>query len=127
VYLIREALEQHAHDVELLVVSDGEEALDFVEGRGKYADAPKPDLIVLDLNLPKSDGSDVLRRIRQRADFSAIPVVVLTSSDSPRDRSVIASLGAESFLTKPSDLDEFLSLGEVLMRYVSAERRVSAG
>jgi CheY-like chemotaxis protein len=118
VYLLREAMSQRSEPVELIVVSDGEEALEFINRTGRYVAAPIPDLFVLDLNLPKSDGSDVLKRIREKTEYADIPVVILTSSDSPRDRSLISSLGAESFLTKPSDLDEFLALGETLMKFV---------
>lgn len=118
VYLLREAMSQRPEPVELIVVSDGEEALEFINRSGRYEYAPVPDLFVLDLNLPKSDGSDVLKRIRERDEYADVPVVILTSSDSPRDRSVISSLGAESFLTKPSDLDEFLALGDKLMQFI---------
>jgi CheY-like chemotaxis protein len=116
-------MNQNGDAVEMMVVSDGEEALDFVEGRGKFAEAPKPDLIVLDLNLPKNDGSDVLKRIREKPEYEKVPVVVLTSSDSPKDRTAASSLGAELFLTKPSDLDQFLGLGEVLLSYVGRGKK----
>lgn len=126
VYLLREAMNQQGEKVELVVVSDGEEALDFIERRGRFKDEPRPDLFVLDLNLPKMDGSDVLRRIRENDYYAAVPVVVLTSSDSPKDRSIISSLGAESFLTKPSDLDQFLSLGTVLLDFIRRSEERSA-
>ena len=67
VYLLREAFNVVANDIELLVVSDGEEALDYVQGQGRFGNAIVPDLIVLDLNLPKSDGGDVLRCIRKKS------------------------------------------------------------
>lgn len=121
VYLLREALTlQNATGVTLAVVNDGEEALDYIHRRGKFADAVAPDLIVLDLNLPKSDGSDVLRSVREQADLSTTPVVILTSSDSPRDRAAIEKLGADQYITKPSDLDAFLALGERLLGYLPA-------
>jgi CheY-like chemotaxis protein len=126
VYLLREALSQHPAQVELVVVVDGEEALDYIDKRGRFSDAPKPDLFVLDLNLPKSDGNDVLRRIREKPELNSIPVVVLTSSDSPRDRNVAASLGAASFLTKPSDLDQFLALGGKLLEFIGIPSNRSA-
>jgi CheY-like chemotaxis protein len=118
IYLLREAMSHHGDTVQLIVVSDGEEALEFINGTGRHVGAVAPDLIVLDLNLPKSDGGDVLKRLREKAGYAAVPVVVLTSSDSPRDRNFIASLGAE-FVTKPSDLDEFLALGDKLMGFVA--------
>jgi CheY-like chemotaxis protein len=116
VYLLKEALGSGVADpVDVLVANDGEEAMDFVCQRGRFAEAGLPDLIVLDLNLPKSDGSDVLRCIRQSERLSATPVVILTSSDSPRDRAAAQRLGANSYLTKPSDLDAFLALGGQLL------------
>lgn len=119
VYLLREALGVDSNaDVELLVASDGAEALDYVQRRGPYASVPRPDLIVLDLNLPKSDGTDVLQCIRDSKEFRDVPVVILTSSDSPRDRAAAVRLGANGYITKPSDLDAFLSLGKVLRSYV---------
>src|SRR4051812_45481241 len=102
VYLIREALGVETRlDVDLLVANDGAEALDYVHGRGPYASLPLPDLIVLDLNLPKSDGTDVLQSIRDSKQFREIPVVILTSSDSPRDRAAAVRLGASGYITKP--------------------------
>ncbi|HET8549203.1 MAG TPA: response regulator [Bryobacteraceae bacterium] len=118
VYLLREAMSQQRDPVELVVVSDGEEALEFIDRTARHADAPIPDLFVLDLNLPKSDGSDILKRIREKPEYAGVPVVILTSSDSPRDRNVISNLGVESFLTKPSDLDEFLALGDKLLQFI---------
>jgi CheY-like chemotaxis protein len=120
VYLLREALGVEAdRTVELLVAQDGEEAMEYVHRQGRFAELPKPDLIVLDLNLPKSDGSDILREIRRNSDFHDVPVVVLTSSDSPRDRAAAERLGADGYITKPSDLDAFLSLGDTLRSYVT--------
>ena len=122
VYLLREALSLEGKHVELTVVTDGEQALKYVERKGEFEKAGTPDLVVLDLNLPKSDGSDVLRCIRGTASYAGIPVVVLTSSDSPRDRKTIESLGADCFITKPSDLDEFLSLGRTLMGFLGVSK-----
>jgi two-component system, chemotaxis family, response regulator Rcp1 len=123
VYLLREALGVEAdRTIELLVAQDGEEALDYVYRRGRFSEMPKPDLVVLDLNLPKSDGSDILRAIRETSDLRDVPVVVLTSSDSPRDRAAAQRLGADGYITKPSDLDAFLSLGETLRSYATTIR-----
>lgn len=118
VYLLREALGADDNsEIELIVVSDGEEALDFVAGR--FPGVRDVDLVILDLNLPKSDGGDVLRGIRESGVMAAVPVVILTSSDSPRDREAAERLGADCYLTKPSDLDEFLSLGSTLLSYAA--------
>ncbi|HYP07250.1 MAG TPA: response regulator [Bryobacteraceae bacterium] len=120
VYLLREAFGLQGEQVEMIVVTDGEQALDFVQKQGNFANSETPDLVVLDLNLPKSEGSDVLRCIRGREEYKGVPVVVLTSSDSPRDRKTIESLGASCFITKPSDLDSFLALGRTLMGFIGA-------
>jgi CheY-like chemotaxis protein len=120
VYLLREALASAAPDsIDLMVVSDGEEALDFVAGRGRFDGKQAVDLVVLDLNLPKNDGAEVLRTLRGSARFSSVPVVILTSSDSPLDKANAQRLGASCYITKPSDLDEFLALGPKLMRFAS--------
>jgi CheY-like chemotaxis protein len=120
VYLLKEALGSGTPDpVEVVVAHDGEEAMDFVCQRGRFQGYAAPDLIVLDLNLPKSDGSDVLRCIRETVRLQGIPVVILTSSDSPRDRAAAQRLGADSYLTKPSDLDAFLALGGQLLAFAA--------
>jgi CheY-like chemotaxis protein len=127
VYLLREALAaESADDIQVVVAQDGEEALDFVERRGAFRDAARPDLIILDLNLPKSDGSDVLRSIRESSELSSIPVVILTSSDSPRDRAAVERLGANHYITKPSDLDAFLALGGQLLSFAGMRGKAVA-
>jgi two-component system, chemotaxis family, response regulator Rcp1 len=120
VYLLKEAFSLQGADVDLIVVGDGEQALEYVQNEGRTREAPIPDLIILDLNLPKSDGSDVLRCIRENRAYVGVPVVVLTSSDSPRDRKSVESLGASCFITKPSDLDAFLALGRTLMSFAGS-------
>jgi chemotaxis family two-component system response regulator Rcp1 len=116
VYLLRIAFTEAGHQgADLVIASDGEAALELVQHRGSFQNAGRPDLIVLDLNLPKSDGSDVLRAIRQSDEYTDVPVVVLTSSDSPRDRQYAEELGADCYLTKPSDLEAFLGLGKRLV------------
>jgi CheY-like chemotaxis protein len=128
VYLLREALDTECGKaVNVVVAQDGEEALDFVFQRGRFASCEVPDLIVLDLNLPKSDGSEVLRCIRESERFARTPVVILTSSDSPRDRAAAERLGANCYITKPSDLDAFLALGGRLLSFaVTRKDRASA-
>jgi CheY-like chemotaxis protein len=113
VYLIREALREHAVDCTLRVVSDGKEALAIVSGETGAAEPGSLSLIILDLNLPRHDGIEILRKLRETAAFERIPVVVLTSSDSPRDRVLANQLGATRYLHKPSSLEEFLGLGAI--------------
>jgi CheY-like chemotaxis protein len=94
------------------VVSDGRDLLRIITGEEPNAQTKNLELIILDLNLPRHDGIEILERLRH-TDLAHVPVVVLTSSDSPRDRQLAASLGAARFLRKPSGLEQFLSLGAV--------------
>lgn len=112
VYLIREALSEHGVDYKMRVVSDGRDLLRIITGEEPGAETKNLELIILDLNLPRHDGIEILERLRD-TDLAQVPVVVLTSSDSPRDRQLAASLGAARFLRKPSGLEQFLSLGAV--------------
>lgn len=112
VYLIREALSEHGVEFKMRVVSDGRELLRIITGEEPNAETKNLKLIILDLNLPRHDGIEILERLRD-TDLAHVPVVVLTSSDSPRDRQLATSLGAARFLRKPSGLEQFLSLGAV--------------
>ena len=112
VYLIREELREHAVDCTLRVVSDGKDALGIVSGE-TGTDAGSISLIILDLNLPRHDGIEILQKLRDSAWLESVPVVVLTSSDSPRDRLMANQLGAARYLRKPSSLEEFLGLGAI--------------
>jgi len=113
VYLIREALREHGVDCDLRVASDGKAALGIISGERPDAVVGGISLIILDLNLPRHDGIEILQRLRQSAWWEHVPVVVLTSSDSPRDRQMANQLGATRYLRKPSSLDEFLGLGAI--------------
>jgi CheY-like chemotaxis protein len=112
VYLIREALSEHGVDYKMQVVSDGRDLLRMITGEEPSAETRNLELIILDLNLPRHDGIEILERLRE-TNLAHVPVVVLTSSDSPRDRQLATSLGAARFLRKPSGLEQFLSLGAV--------------
>jgi two-component system response regulator len=112
VYLFRKALENTKLSFELTVISDGSEALDFVGREGKYADSPVPDLAILDLNLPKNDGSQVLEAIRRSQYFSKVPVVITSSSTSPHERIQVERLGIAKYFRKPPHLEEFLQIGD---------------
>ncbi|HEY9669864.1 MAG TPA: response regulator [Waterburya sp.] len=91
-------------------VADGVEALAFLQRQGKYADVPRPDLILLDLNLPKKDGRDVLAHIKADPSLKLIPVVVLTTSAAERDVLKTYELHANCYVTKPIDLEQFISV-----------------
>ncbi|MCK0092316.1 response regulator [Rhodococcus sp. F64268] len=106
--MTREAFEDNKIGNSLHVARDGEEALDFLYRRGAHADAPKPDLILLDLNLPKYDGRQVLERIKSDPDLAPIPVVVLTTSSAEEDILRSYRLHANAYVTKPVDLDQFI-------------------
>ena len=114
IYLFRKGLENAEVNFELTVLTDGGAALSFVRREGKYAKSPEPDLAVMDLNLPKHDGIEVLEAFRQSRHLSNVPVVVMSSSTSPRERIRVERLGLEQYIPKPSDLDEVLRLGAVL-------------
>lgn len=113
VYLIREALREHGVDIAIRVASDGEEVLKLLSEAASTLPANAPRLIILDLNLPRHDGIEILQYVRSTPALSHVPIVVLTSSDSPRDRASATALGATRYLRKPSSLEQFLDLGAV--------------
>jgi two-component system, chemotaxis family, response regulator Rcp1 len=110
--LVREALSEHGVDCVLSVITDGESAIDFMEevddGR-----LDCPDLIILDLNLPKRPGRDVLQFIRTSIRCSQVPVLVLSSSGAQKDKDEAAELGASRYIQKPIRLDDFINLGKL--------------
>lgn len=114
VYLVREALEAGGVNFQLRVLDDGEKAVDFIDEIDTAENASRPDLLLLDLNLPKKSGAQVLEHMRRSQRLRDIPVVILTSSDSPRDKEQIAHLGATRYFRKPSRLAEFMRLGEIV-------------
>ena len=110
VELTREALHDSKVHMRLSVVNDGVEALAFLRREGPHADAPRPDLILLDLNLPKKDGRAVLADIKGDASLRHIPVVILTSSQAEQDILRAYDLHANCYVTKPVDLDQFITI-----------------
>ncbi|MCC3315057.1 MULTISPECIES: response regulator [Nocardia] len=107
--MTREAFEDNKIGNTLHVARDGQEALDFLYRQGEFAQAPRPDLILLDLNLPKYDGRQVLEKIKSDPDLSHIPVVVLTTSAAEEDILRSYRLHANAYVTKPVDLDQFIA------------------
>lgn len=107
--MTREAFEDNKIRNTLHVVRDGEEALDFLYQRGEHTAATRPDLILLDLNLPKYDGRQVLEKIKSDPDLQDIPVVVLTTSAAEEDILRSYKLHANAYVTKPVDLDQFIA------------------
>lgn len=112
--LTKEALRESKVKNSLNVVSDGIEALAFLRKQGRYAGAPRPDLILLDLNLPRKDGREVLEEIKNDPRLKAIPVVVLTTSAAEQDIVRSYNLHANSYVTKPVDFDQFLRVVHVI-------------
>jgi CheY-like chemotaxis protein len=101
----------------LTLVRDGQEAVAFLFREGIFARAPRPDLVLLDLRLPKRDGLDVLEEIRSDDDLRSIPVVIMTSSEDEHDRLRCQMLDVEAYIAKPVNLKKFLSLIKDLKRY----------
>jgi CheY-like chemotaxis protein len=114
VRLTREALREGKILNELSVVEDGVEALAFLRREGRYAEAVKPDLILLDLNLPKKDGREVLQEIKGDGALKKIPVVVLTTSAAERDILKAYDLHANCYITKPVDLEQFIRVVQLI-------------
>lgn len=114
VFLVREALEQAGVQSELKVLCDGEEAIEFVEAIESNEIALRPNLIILDLNLPLVSGEQVLAHVRKTQKCGSTPVMILTSSESPRDREAVVRLGATEYFRKSSNLDDFMRVGTVV-------------
>lgn len=110
VELTREALSRGKLSNHLHVADDGEKALDFLYKRNGYEDAVTPDIVLLDLNLPKITGREVLAEVKSDTKLSSIPVIILSSSEDNRDIVSSYALNANSFVTKPVSVDDFLSV-----------------
>jgi chemotaxis family two-component system response regulator Rcp1 len=110
VRLTREALKDAKVHINLHVASDGVEALAFLKREGEYAEVPRPDMILLDLNLPRKDGRQVLEEIKATPALMTIPIVILTTSESEEDILRSYRLHANCYISKPVDLDGFLTV-----------------
>jgi two-component system, chemotaxis family, response regulator Rcp1 len=117
VRLTREALREADVSVELVVVRDGERALAFLRGGGGHAGAPRPSIVLLDLNLPKLDGLEVLEQIKGDPELRRTPVIMLTTSSSARDVLACYERGVNCYVVKPLDLDEFTALVQAITRF----------
>jgi DNA-binding response OmpR family regulator len=118
--MVREALAHHRIDADLICHKDGEQMLRYIAeidaGR-----APCPDVILLDLNLPRHNGETLLARMRESPLCSEVPVVIVTSSTAAKDRDTVLRLGATRYFHKPSDYDEFMRLGAVVLEVAPAK------
>ena len=110
--LVREALRQSNLKFELIHILDGEKAFEFLQRRGEHSNARPPQLVLLDLNLPKRDGWEVLEEIRGAPDLAATPVIILSSSGNPADRERASRTPNSMYIRKPSTLDEFMAVGK---------------
>jgi CheY-like chemotaxis protein len=110
VLMTQEAFEEHKVRNNLAVVNDGTEAIAYLRRQGPYANAPRPDLILLDLNLPRRDGREVLAEVKNDPDLCRIPVVVLTTSQADEDIVRSYDLHANAYVTKPVDFDRFVQV-----------------
>ncbi|MBV8552447.1 MAG: response regulator [Acidobacteriaceae bacterium] len=107
-FLLETALREADIPLQVYRVSDGDQAIAFLHRSGTYESAPKPDLILLDLNLPRRSGLEILAELQSDGDLRSIPAVVFTSSSAPSDQRKSFSLGARQYITKPSSFDGFL-------------------
>lgn len=114
IYLFRQALVRAGLTFDLTVIKDGGDALAFAKSDGQNRESRAPDLVVLDLNLPKIGGCQVLEALRQNADLSNLTVAVMTSSEASRDYEKCVELGVSRYITKPLELEDFLRIGEVV-------------
>lgn len=121
--LVREALREHGIHCELRVISDGEEAVALIDRLDLDMKLPCPDLLLLDLHLPKQDGTEILRHLRSSERCSRMPVVVLTSSDSMRDREKAEYNAALHYFRKPSSLGQFMLLGKIVKEVIGGAER----
>jgi CheY-like chemotaxis protein len=110
VLMTKEAFEDYKLNNRLHVVTDGAEAMGFLRRQGEHADAPRPDLVLLDLNLPRMDGREVLQAIKSDPELASIPVVVLTTSEAEEDVLRSYSLHANAYVTKPVDFERFIQV-----------------
>lgn len=113
---MKEAIAAHALEVELRVMDDGEQAIGFMAQIDADPSIRRPDLFLLDLNLPKTSGLEVLARLRSSARCKNVPVLIMTSSDAEGDRANSATLGATAYFRKPAGYEAFLRIGELVRR-----------
>jgi CheY-like chemotaxis protein len=121
VLLVQRALAEHHVEHELHVVRDGGQALAYVSRMGQPDGTPCPDVVLMDLNLPKADGPEILSEFRKHPQCAHTPVIAVTSSDMPQDRTQMAALGVDRYFRKPSDLDAFLELGAIVRAVIAGE------
>jgi chemotaxis family two-component system response regulator Rcp1 len=115
--IMKEAFKEAKSECQLNMVNDGVEALEFLNREGKFLSAPKVDLILLDLNLPRKNGREVLVEIKGKAKLKHLPVLVFSNSESPQDICQCYALGVNAYINKPSDFDEVVNLVGIIERF----------
>jgi chemotaxis family two-component system response regulator Rcp1 len=121
VYLVREALSSRGIECELELLTDGDQAVKFVRGLADNPALPCPDLLLLDMHLPKRDGAEVLRSVRCSSRCERLPVIIFTSSIDPVDSQSVAGDRAARYFRKPASLDEFMKLGDLVRAVTRGE------
>ncbi len=117
VVLTKEALGKASFDNHVSIARDGVEALEFLRRIKNYSDAPRPDLMLLDINMPRKDGCEVLAEIRRDSALKSLPVVIFTSSESEEDIRRAYALGANCYVTKPADIDEMEMVVQAIQQF----------
>jgi len=115
--LARRALERGDVTSQVMHARNGEQALEMLQRAGEFVDCPRPDLVLLDLNMPRIDGRQVLREIRGDESLKSMPVIVMTTSADERDIEAVYALGGNSYVVKPVDLDQFFAVVECMQQY----------
>jgi CheY-like chemotaxis protein len=123
VYLIRQALRKAGVNFELSVIDDGAEGMSFVRNFKKSPENRRPDLAILDLNLPSNGGIEILAAIRRNHDLADVPVVIVTSSCAPFESAQAEALRISRFITKPPDLADFLQIGNVVKEVLAGSEK----
>ncbi len=117
----QQALDEHQVECKLHMVNGGAQAIDFISHMGRPENLPCPDLMLLDLNLPKIAGPQVLTHLRKHPKCARTPVIVVTSSNAQSDRARMAELGISRYFRKPSDFDAFMQLGAVVREVIALQ------
>lgn len=120
VFMVREALVRHRISGRLDVVEDGEAAMQFIQTVEQDEITPCPDLVLLDLNLPKRSGTEVLAFLRRAKRWTSAKIWIVTSSNSAEDRATTEQMGADGYFLKPASYEEFLKIGEIILRVLGA-------
>jgi len=127
VLLVKESFRAIADNFRISVANDGQAAIEFLYGLGQFEGAARPDLVLLDLNLPKISGLDVLAHIKANVDLQEIPVLILSTSTSPDDIQKAYALSANCYLCKPSGIDDFFHMMHVIQDFWLREVRFPTG